>query len=419
MLFITDLKPVACPISKEIKQSVFLVKSIEIEADYYHTYRLLNEESQQLTFMRCFGSCLNFLVGERWLLSYERYSRKGSPCFSIICRYSAGNSVSATLVRNKDNHRISAAEGDSDHEKYIELLAMWFEKKTTVAIFSALALNDKRFFTKEIFQVFKKTGTSHLVAMSGLHVGLMVGLVCRLLIGMIAFFSPGFSSKHIIIIRWIVVLIVGVFIFFGVNASYSIQRSLFMYELSSVVIFFRFHLSLKSLLKYTAVILVLLDPEIVLSVGGWLSFFTVFILAHYSGKFADVDNLWFGGCITHFLIFVFLCPVSLYFFHSLSLLSPIVNVIAIPWFSLTVIPLLVLSLLSSSFSLVIAKLFALLASCFFEPIYTLLSWVSGLPHTQFHVNYFSFPFLVISLLLLFALTGLARQYWLPRRSVAF
>ena len=316
VFLISDLQPFSSKVNHQSTQAIFLVKTIEVEGDHYHTYGMINERNKQLTFMRCFGSCPDFLIGERWLLSYKRYQRKGGSCFSIICDYYSSDSISATLMINKVNRRISPSRSISTHERYIELLSMWFEKKATVAVFSALALNDKRYFTQEIWQVFKRTGTSHLVAMSGLHVGLIMGLICRLIMGGIAFLFPTFSSQRVILIRSLLVLSVGVFLFFSVNASCSIDRSLAMYLLSSLVISLGSHWSVMSLLKYAAVILVLLDPEVVLSVGGWLSFFTVFILAQYSRKFSDLDNLWFSGGISHLLIFLFLLPVSLYFLNT-------------------------------------------------------------------------------------------------------
>lgn len=382
---------------KMVATDVFQVKRIRKDLGNFHAYTMLDEKRGRTYFMRCFGLCPAFSVGERWLLSYKTHERRFHSCYSFICQYSTNRSVSATIVKAKSNHKIKSASGETFHEKYIGLLSIWFEKPSTIAVFSALALNDKRFFDQKIWQVFKRTGTSHLVAMSGLHVGLAVGLICRLLMTVCCFSFPTWFGRRSQIIRNVLVLSMALSLFFLVNESYSIERAITMYVFSCLVGLFGFYVTLKSLLKYTAILLFLIDPGIVLSVGAWLSFFTVWVIIRYSAGLSQLDNMWLSGPVQHGLIFVFLTPLCLYFFHSFSLLAPIVNVIAIPWFSLTVIPLVILSLFSSFFSVVLAKHLALLASYFFEPIYDLLGFAASLPHTQVQVHSFSLWLLVLSL----------------------
>jgi ComEC/Rec2-related protein len=370
-----------------VAHDVFLVQSIKKNLDNYQSYGLLERKAKQFYQIRCFGQCPLLQVGETWLLYYRSYQSKRAACYGFMCH--RPHRHLATLQAHQPNQRLVPNLSPGFHARYLSLLSRWFSDQSVVAVFSALTLNDKRYFTRDIWRVFKRTGTSHLVAMSGLHVGLAVGLVVRSWVGLLAYLFPLLVSRWVLVLCFVLVSLMGVLLFAWVSVSYSIERALLMTLVSSVMAACGCYLSLRYLLGIALVLLLLLDPGVIFSVGAWLSFFTVWILVRYSSEQQGLDSLWYSDPLRYGVIFLYLLPVCLYCFHTASLLSPLVNLWVVPWFSLTVIPLLVLSLFSSWFALGLAKYLALLAAAFFKPAYVALQWLSELSHSQLSVKYFS------------------------------
>ncbi len=382
-----------------------MIQQVQKDLPNYHTYRVLGLKDNQVFRLRCFGDCQDMQVGEHWFLHYKTYQPHLRNSGSFVDQHSS-RELLATIVRDSHNHRVVVASRLNRHAIYLNLLSNWFENKETVAVFSALALNDKRYFTKTIWDVFKKTGTSHLVAMSGLHVGLMVGLLMRLWMGFLALFFPSLLSRFSLYFNAIGVCALTSVMFAWVDNGYSIERSLFMAVTTGFIGLCRSHWQLRYLLFFTFFSLLLCDPEMLFSVGAWLSFFTVWVLSAYTQSISDIHRLWFVTPLQCVVVFLYLLPVCLYFFHTVSLLSPFVNLVAVPWFSLTVIPLLVLSLFASLYCEFLAKGFAILADWFFEPIYAGLHFSASLPHTQWSVKSFSLPLTLVTLI------GLRSLQWL-------
>ncbi len=218
----------------------------------------------------------------------------------------------------------------------------------------ALAIGDNSEITQAQWQLFRATGTGHLMAISGLHIGLVAvfGLFLgRLLCTILAVldrqwrflsFVPGLMSC-------------GFALAYSALAGFGLptQRALVMVVLLNLALIFkRGHQPLRAL-ALAALIVLLIDPLAGWDMGFWLSFGAVAVLLIYflyrQGSFAFTKN----GITTKLLskpllfvraqgvVFIGLMLPLLMFNTPFSLLAPLANLIVIPVVSfLVVIPLL-------------------------------------------------------------------------------
>ncbi len=201
---------------------------------------------------------------------------------------------------------------------------------------------------KEDWNVFQKTGTSHLMAISGLHVGLVASFVF-LLTGILMRLLPAVCYINPVPQVAALFALFSAFLYaFLAGFAVPTKRALLMLTIFMGSILTRrqthpwrsFFLSLGFVL--------LLDPLATLSSGFWLSFGAVFMILYgIQGRIAPRGWWWRWGR-AQWVAFLGLTPITLWFFQQVSFISPLTNLIAIPWVSFIVVPL---SLIGASFSI--------------------------------------------------------------------
>ena len=205
-------------------------------------------------------------------------------------------------------------------------------------IVTALAIGLRSGITAEQWQFLTVTGTSHLVAISGLHIGLVAGMVffmVRLLwarAGPLPLYWP--SSKAAAIAA-----ILGAALYAAL-AGFSIptQRALIMVGVVMVGLLLQRRRRPSDILAAALLFVLLFDPLAVMSAGFWLSFLAVaLILLTMSGRLTWRG--WPRWVRVHLVMGLGLAPVLLILFQQVPLLSPVANVIAVPVVSLVVVPL--------------------------------------------------------------------------------
>jgi len=191
-------------------------------------------------------------------------------------------------------------------------------------ILMALVIGEKSGISSEDHKLLKASGTQHLMAISGLHVGVIMMLLGRIL--------PRKKSMLLIVFlgSFAYVVMVG----FGSSAQRALVMGLvaMMYVLG--------YLPANKWKPYVlALFLVLLiDPLATLSLGFWFSFFCVAVLLFISRFLSLKGNLGRGFILLQVLILFALAPLNnlLGLVHGFSTLFA--NLIAIPVISLIVLP---------------------------------------------------------------------------------
>lgn len=207
---------------------------------------------------------------------------------------------------------------------------------------AALTLGDRSGFTGEDWQLLRDTGTSHLMAISGLHIGLVSGMVYLLFrytwrrLGTLSLRLPAqrFALLPAMAFAW----------FYAMLAGFTIptQRALLMllFVMATALVIRRLRIGRVFLLTLMGVLL--MEPWSILSAGFWLSFTAVASILYAFSARPGGSGLWWQQLRVHWVVMVGLIPVLLWQFQQVPLLSAFANIIAVPLTAFLVVPLAML-----------------------------------------------------------------------------
>lgn len=203
----------------------------------------------------------------------------------------------------------------------------------------ALVVGDQHAIPHGNWRVYNRTGTSHLMSISGLHITLFAtligGLVYTLWRRAPALILRLPARRAALICGWLAALGYTLLAGFQVPA----QRTLFMLTVLVVGLWLQREPRPASLLTLALFIVLLLDPWAVLAPGFWLSFGAVaammWVVQGMTGRAGKI-TAWVRAQAA---VTVALAPALLLLFHQVSLISPLANAIAIPVVSMGVVPL--------------------------------------------------------------------------------
>jgi len=222
------------------------------------------------------------------------------------------------------------------------------------ALVTALAIGERYRFTEQHWADFRRTGTSHLVAVSGLHIGMLGVLVFFVLRALWIRLPQPLASFDLEVAAAASVASTA---YYSALTGFAIpaQRSLLMIAIALALLVSRRAVGAFQVLAATLLAAVVWDPFAPLSASFWLSFVAVGILLalsasrrlkmpaetrvrHVARMAAEIGALqWSIGCA--------LLPLTAVFFGEISVVGPLVNLVAIPLFNLVLVPLTLLATL--------------------------------------------------------------------------
>lgn len=211
-----------------------------------------------------------------------------------------------------------------------------------LGIIKALAMGDRQQISKSQWQLLRITGTVHIVAISGLHIGLVSGWVYFLVLRLAAFFRLVFISPPSIAALGAIMAATA----YASLAGFAIptQRALLMLVVAMLCVLRQRHHRPINVLFLVLLIMVIIDPFAVLSAGFWLSFLAVLIIIYTLVGRLQTSGYGWRAIKVNGSIAIGLTPLLLLFFQQFSLIAPLANLIAVPIVSLWVVPILLLAL---------------------------------------------------------------------------
>lgn len=208
----------------------------------------------------------------------------------------------------------------------------------------ALILGDQRAIGDEDWTLFNRTGISHLVSISGLHITMIAGLA-GLVVGAVWRRTPALLARSAaqtagVIAGLVAALLYALLAGWGVPA----QRTVLMLATVAAAWLAGSRIGLGTALALAAALVCLLDPWAVLAPGFWLSFGAVAAIVWVvQGRPGTPSSRWRSGLMTavrvQIAVTLALVPASVVLFHQLSVVSPLANAVAIPIVSWAVTPL--------------------------------------------------------------------------------
>jgi competence protein ComEC len=208
-------------------------------------------------------------------------------------------------------------------------------------------LGERSGIDREQWEVLTRTGTNHLVAISGLHVGLVAAMVFFL--GRWAWSRSVHLAGRLAAPRAAALAALAGAFGYSALAGFAVstQRALIMSAVVLGALILGRTVRPASGLALALVGVLAVDPMSLLSFGFWLSFGAVMVLLYaMGGRLAD-RGIWRRWGHAQWAVAVGLLPMLLLLFGRASVVAPLVNLVAVPLFSLLLLPLvLVASLLA-------------------------------------------------------------------------
>ncbi|MEL7450961.1 MAG: DNA internalization-related competence protein ComEC/Rec2 [Pseudomonadota bacterium] len=203
----------------------------------------------------------------------------------------------------------------------------------------AVTVGDRSQMTAAHWRVFAATGTGHLMAISGLHIGMVattVFLAVRSLWGLMPAVSRSISGTDAA-----AVLALAAALAYAALAGFSLptRRALVMVTMALFALLRRRRTGVRRGLCVALMLVLLIDPLAPLSPGLWLSFGAVATIAWtMQGYYPRASGAW-AWLRVQLAVFAGLLPATLWHFGQASVLSPMINLVMVPLFGVAVMPL--------------------------------------------------------------------------------
>ncbi len=292
---------------------------------------------------------------------------------------------------------------------------------STGGVASAVITGKRGAIAEDVKQAFRQSGLSHLLAIAGLHLGLVGGFVFFAVRGGLALIPPLALRYPIKKIAAVVTLLV-LFCYLMISgAAIPTERAFVMNGVVfAAIVIDRLRLSMR-ICALAALVVLLLEPESLVGVSFQMSFGAVVALVaayetwgarfgylFHSGSFAR-KLLGYAGAVavTTVIATIGTQPFAIYHFHHLVLYSPLANVIAVPISAMWTLPWGVVACLLMPFGL--EKLALVPMGWGIDVTVLVAHWVSAIPG-----NVWVMPRLPTSGVVLVALGGCWLGLWLGR-----
>ncbi|ASN05172.1 DNA internalization-related competence protein ComEC/Rec2 [Virgibacillus necropolis] len=206
---------------------------------------------------------------------------------------------------------------------------------------SALILGDDSHLDKETIELFQKWNLSHLLAISGLNVAIIIAITYFLLIKLNLFTKEK--------AQWLMIVILPLYALIA-GGEPSVWRACLMVFVLISLRKLNTVFTLTDGLSIIFLLMILFDKFIVYHIGFQLSFLVTFGLLLSAKWIASTQSSLMISLQISFMAQMMIIPLQLAYFYTFQPLSMLVNVIIIPYFSFFVIPIMFIILLLSPFS---------------------------------------------------------------------
>jgi len=254
----------------------------------------------------------------------------------------------------------------------------------------AVSVGAKNRLTEAEWGVLRRTGTVHLMAISGLHIGLVAALMLfagRQLGRFIL--RCGIQCAPLFVARWLAVsgaLVYSALAGFALPTVRALVMVLVVIALATV----RRSIPGEQTLAAAMFLVLLIDPSAPATAGFWLSFYAVTLLL-----FSGIELRGFGpGCQTRLrrplgkvrqlfraqlVLSIGLLPLAIFFFEQVSVVGLVSNLIVVPVFAMIIVPFSLLGMLVLLFSSALGAMVLAPVSVIMDWILLVLGWLDRLP----------------------------------------
>ncbi|QHJ72452.1 DNA internalization-related competence protein ComEC/Rec2 [Planococcus halotolerans] len=324
-----------------------------------------------------------------------------------MARYLKSNGASAALTIEKLDYQKDAtgffAAMSERRQKLKEHIRQRFPESLQAEA-EALLIGERETLSTEQQRIQQTLGISHLFAISGLHVGIISGLMYFLMIRL------GIRKEDALIM----LLVILPFYALLAGGAPSVWRAVSMTAAVLVFRLFKIRLSIAYILLLSFIFFIVVDPYVIYKIGFQLSYGASFGII-YSMRFLEsAKSPIKQGLIITFLSQFTLYPILLVHFYGLSLSSFLVNSLFVPLYTLLILPInILLLLLTLLFQPAADFLFY-----FYEPFRNFLehwtAWLAEWPNQMWipgRPDGYMFAVMVAAIILFYSLAEKGFRWW--------
>lgn len=215
-------------------------------------------------------------------------------------------------------------------ERSKELLTTAIKDGEARGIALALVLGVKDQLDERVREAYGRAGAMHVLAVSGLHIGIVYGVIAFLLMPLRRIrWGRSLHALLCILVLWLFALVAG--------GSVSVMRAATMFTCVIVADATQRRANIFNTLALSAFLLLLINPYYLLSVGFQLSYLAVLGIVYlqpriyrlFTSRYWLVDKLWALTAVSVAAQIATL-PISLYYFHQFPTYFWLANIVVIP-----------------------------------------------------------------------------------------
>lgn len=289
-------------------------------------------------------------AGERWRLQLELRSPRSRVNFhgADTERWYFTDGIGALgYVKPGQNRRLGGpAWNNLNHlrERLLEEIEQTAGHKPSFRILAALAIADRRGLFDSDRKILSATGTGHLLAISGLHIGLAAAMGFYLGRLCLLFFGVGLVQRMAVVTPWATAWLAAIVYAALAGFGVSTQRALIMLSVATLMMLNKRHVHPLLAWMIAMAVVLIMDPFAPMRAGFWFSFVAVLVLL---GMFLPRHGpmaAWKRVLLAQFGISLVMAPLGMYWFQQASVPGLLANLVAIPVVSLLIVPMILAGL---------------------------------------------------------------------------
>ena len=251
---------------------------------------LIPINTNAMAFLKADTDTFNIQIGDIILVNSEfkdieqiknpyQFDYKSYLNYSDISKIGFVDTDKWKFIENKEFNIFRISENIRQY--FINKFKLFDIKPENLAIINAIVLGDKSEITPELGNEFANAGVMHILAVSGLHVGILF-LILTVLFNSFAGYKIGKYLKFflIIFILWAYAFITGL--------SPSVVRSVIMFSLVSISIIIQRQHNIYNTVFVSAFILLVFNPFYLLKIGFQLSYLAVLGIVYFQPKISKI-----------------------------------------------------------------------------------------------------------------------------------
>lgn len=237
------------------------------------------------------------------------------------------------LILHPKKHRSIFRVADQLRKHINSILSQQHSFTTTqLSIINALLLGQRQDVDQDTFKAYRDAGAIHILAVSGLHIGILLLFLSFILkpLHLAGKWGKYISGILTIVFLWFFAIIAGL--------SPSVLRAVTMFSFITIGMYTQSKTSIYNSLFISIFLLLCYDPLSLFSVGFQLSYLAVFSIVYiqpllakqFSPHFYPLKKIWETFTVT-VAAQIGILPVTLFYFHQFPFLFFVSNLLIIPF----------------------------------------------------------------------------------------